>query len=61
MNYLSQLLSISPSFKNRTLICHQVTRYTHVMGDCVPESLLPALSDFLNEVCSSRCFVVTSC
>lgn len=21
------------------------------MGDCVPESLLPSLSDFLNEVC----------
>ncbi|CAH3109842.1 unnamed protein product [Porites lobata] len=28
----------------------EVTRYTHVMGDCVPESLLPALSDFLNEL-----------
>ncbi|XP_068695409.1 FIGNL1-interacting regulator of recombination and mitosis-like isoform X1 [Montipora foliosa] len=28
----------------------EVTHYTHVMGDCVPESLLPALSDFLNEL-----------
>ena len=30
------------------------------MGDCVPESLLPTLSDFLNEVCClfliKRCF-----
>lgn len=28
----------------------EVTRYTHVMGDCVPENLLPTLSDFLNEL-----------
>lgn len=28
----------------------EVTRFTHVMGDCVPESLLPTLSDFLNEL-----------
>ncbi|KAJ7334458.1 hypothetical protein OS493_014775 [Desmophyllum pertusum] len=28
----------------------EVTRYTHVMGDCVPESLLPGLSDFLNQL-----------
>jgi len=28
----------------------EVTQYTHVMGDCVPESLLPSLSDFLNEL-----------
>ncbi|XP_015768149.1 PREDICTED: uncharacterized protein LOC107346820 [Acropora digitifera] len=28
----------------------EVTRYTHIMGDCVPESLLPALSDFLNSL-----------
>ena len=34
------------------LSCPQVTRYTHIMGDCVPESLLPALSDFLNTVCT---------
>jgi len=28
----------------------EVTRYTHVMGDCVPERLLPSLSDFLNQL-----------
>ncbi|CAH3033867.1 unnamed protein product [Pocillopora meandrina] len=28
----------------------EVTRYTHVMGDCVPENLLPSLSDFLNQL-----------
>lgn len=28
----------------------EVTQYTHVMGDCVPESLLPSLSDFLNQL-----------
>ncbi|XP_029197824.2 uncharacterized protein C1orf112-like isoform X1 [Acropora millepora] len=28
----------------------EVTRYTYIMGDCVPESLLPALSDFLNSL-----------
>lgn len=38
------------SILNGDFCCHQVTRYTHVMGDCVPENLLPTLSDFLNEV-----------
>ncbi|KAL9988824.1 hypothetical protein ACROYT_G003312 [Oculina patagonica] len=28
----------------------EVTQYTHVMGDCVPEALLPSLSDFLNQL-----------
>ncbi|XP_022780486.1 uncharacterized protein C1orf112-like isoform X1 [Stylophora pistillata] len=28
----------------------EVTRYTYVMGDCVPENLLPWLSDFLNQL-----------
>ncbi|KXJ20328.1 Uncharacterized protein C1orf112-like [Exaiptasia diaphana] len=28
----------------------EVTPYTHIMGDCVPERLLPSLSDFLSNV-----------
>ncbi|XP_031560012.1 uncharacterized protein C1orf112-like [Actinia tenebrosa] len=28
----------------------EVTPYTHIMGDCVPEQLLPSLSDFLNNI-----------